>query len=460
MHNRRYIIPIVIILALIAIASWYFLIYSDQDEGDLLQGSGTVEVVEVVIVPELAGRVAEVFISEGDHVQTGTPLFRLEGELLEAQRAQAITALDSASAGLGVAHAAKQTAQTSFDVARTQYEMEVTAARQQETPIRTSAWYQNLPSEFSLPVWYFVKSEDISAAQAEVDAADEALVTAQAKFEAVLSSAGSADILEVEMRLAQAQAAFLIAQDVLDRTTLLNDQVLEEHAQDLFTSANAELEAAQSDFNQLLSDKSAEEVLESRAQLAIAQERYDTAWDRYTQLLTGEDSLRVQAARANLALAEAGLTQADAQITQAESAVAQAQAQLNLIDIQMGKLIIQSPVTGVVLNRNIEPGEIVQPGAVAITIGQLDELTITVYIPEDRYGQIDLGMHADVSVDSFPNLTFDASVVRIADRAEFTPRNVQTEEGRRTTVFAVKLVVDDPQGMLKPGMPADVVFEE
>ena len=115
--------------------------------------------------------------------------------------------------------------------------------------------------------------------------------------------------------------------------------------------------------------------------------------------------------------------------------------------------------SGVVLSRNIEAGEVVAVGSAAMTIGQLDKLSITVYIPEDRYGEIMLGQGAEMTVDSFPNEVFQGTVVRIADQAEFTPRNVQTDEGRRTTVFAVKLTVDDPAGKLKPGMPADVVFD-
>ncbi len=93
-----------------------------------------------------------------------------------------------------------------------------------------------------------------------------------------------------------------------------------------------------------------------------------------------------------------------------------------------------------------------------MTIGDLDQLKITVYVPEDRYGEIQLGDQAQVTVDSFPGEAFDAIVVRIADRAEFTPRNVQTEEDRRTTVYAVELMVETPGGKLKPGMPADVIF--
>ncbi len=108
--------------------------------------------------------------------------------------------------------------------------------------------------------------------------------------------------------------------------------------------------------------------------------------------------------------------------------------------------------------RSIEPGEVLVAGASALSIGQLDHLTITVYLPEDRYGEVSLGDEATVAIDAFPGVTFHASVVRIADQAEYTPRNVQTEEGRRTTVFAVELAVDDSSGRLKPGMPADVVF--
>jgi HlyD family secretion protein len=114
----------------------------------------------------------------------------------------------------------------------------------------------------------------------------------------------------------------------------------------------------------------------------------------------------------------------------------------------------------VVLTRNVEPGEFVQPGAAAITLGDLSHLTITVYVPEDRYGNIFLGQNARMSVDSFPGTQFSAQVSFISDQAEFTPRNVQTVEGRSSTVYAIKLKVSDPQGKLKPGMPADVVFQK
>jgi HlyD family secretion protein len=139
-------------------------------------------------------------------------------------------------------------------------------------------------------------------------------------------------------------------------------------------------------------------------------------------------------------------------------AVGQAQANLDLIDTQIAKLTISSPMDGVVLTRNVEVGEFVQPGATAFVLGELNNLTITVYVPENRYGEVSIGQQAELTVDSFPALTFTAEVIQIADKAEFTPRNVQTVEGRSSTVYAIKLKVNDPDGKLKIGMPADVVF--
>jgi HlyD family secretion protein len=159
-------------------------------------------------------------------------------------------------------------------------------------------------------------------------------------------------------------------------------------------------------------------------------------------------------------MAEQNIAQTEAMLEQAESALVQIEAQLALIDTQAEKLIMVSPIDGVVLTRSIELGEIIQPGLVAMTIAPLDELTVTVYIPEDRYGEVSLGDVATLTVDSFSDESFEATVIHIADQAEYTPRNVQTKEERQTTVFAVKLSVTNVDGKLKPGMPADLFFEE
>ena len=139
--------------------------------------------------------------------------------------------------------------------------------------------------------------------------------------------------------------------------------------------------------------------------------------------------------------------------------IRKAEANLAVIDAQLAKLVITAPSDGIILNRNIQPGEMATPGAVAFSMARLDDLTLTVFIPEDRYGEILLGQQVDVQVDSFPGETFGAEVIHIADQAEFTPHNVQTADGRKSTVFAIKLRLTNPEGKLKPGMPADVTFK-
>jgi multidrug resistance efflux pump len=105
-------------------------------------------------------------------------------------------------------------------------------------------------------------------------------------------------------------------------------------------------------------------------------------------------------------------------------------------------------------------GEVAAAGATIVEVGQLDQVTLTVYIPENQYGRIKLGESAKISVDSFPGKTFAGSVTYIADQAEFTPRNVQTVDSRSTTVYKVEITLPNPDSDLKPGMPADATLGE
>jgi HlyD family secretion protein len=159
-----------------------------------------------------------------------------------------------------------------------------------------------------------------------------------------------------------------------------------------------------------------------------------------------------------LAAAQAQVDAAQAQLEAAQAQAAAAEAAVKVLDIQLARLTLTAPVDGVVFARTIEPGEVASPGATLLVVGKLDTLDITVFVPEDRYGNVQLGETATVAVDSFPGRVFNGTVTHIAEQAEFTPRNVQTAQGRKTTVFAVKLAIANPDGKLKPGMPADVKF--
>jgi RND family efflux transporter MFP subunit len=197
---------------------------------------------------------------------------------------------------------------------------------------------------------------------------------------------------------------------------------------------------------------------ELKHQLDQAQATLDNAQAQYDLLAAGARSEQLTAAEAQVNAAQAQADVAQAQVNVTQGQVDAARAAIEVLNVQIAKLTLKAPAAGVILARAIEPGEVASPGATLLIIGQLDELTLTVYAPEDRYGSITLGQAATVSVDSFSGEKFTATVAHIADQFEFTPRNVQTADGRKTTVFAVRLTVDNPEGKLKPGMPADVTF--
>lgn len=119
---------------------------------------------------------------------------------------------------------------------------------------------------------------------------------------------------------------------------------------------------------------------------------------------------------------------------------------------------IRSPLNGVVLLRAADPGEITTAGGALLVVADLTEVTLTIYVPEAQYGQIYLGQILPVTVDSFSDREFYGRVTYISDEAEFTPRNAQTIQNRKNTVYAVKLTIPNPDLDLKPGMPADATL--
>lgn len=440
MKHKRPPIPVLVLLALVIIVGSYFLIVKlTARADDTLTASGTIEAISVTLAPEIGGKVVEVYVDEGDVVQTGDPLFRLDDTLLQAQRALALVNLDLATAAASTADAALGTAQANYDLA-------VAAARAESAASRTSDW----ASEFGSTT---MQSEELIAAMNEVDDALAARDAAQEALSTLLSDQGSSDFAAAETRLLEARAAFNVAQAVLLRANLSTNADLRDAAQTAYDDASTELDDAQTAYDELKDSEAAQAILTARAKLAVAQERYEAARDRLLLLQTGDYSLRVEAATA-------ALRQAEAAAAQAGLAIAQAQASLDLVDAQIAKLTVLAPADGVILSRSIQPGEVVPVGASALKLARLEDLTITVYVPEDRYGELSLGQSAIVTVDSFPEFTFSAVITHIADEAEFTPRNVQTVEGRSSTVYAIRLQVEDPEGKLKPGMPADVTFGE
>jgi HlyD family secretion protein len=425
---------VIVILILALAVGLYYGITALKSTGDgQLTASGAIEATIVNVAPEMSGKVTEVLAVEGQSVSTNDPLLRLDPSLLTAQRAVSAAAVDSAKAALA-------TAQTNYDLV-------VQNALTAQSASTAKDWRFSAPDDFNQPAWYFNTSEELGAAQTEVESAQTALEAAQADLSKVVTDLNNADFLSAEKRLADARAAYIVADTVKTNADNASTESgsLRTAADASYNAALDELRAAQNAYNDLLSTQAADDVQAARGAVAVAQQRYDAAYARQLSLQTGLNSP---------AVVTAGKT-----LDQAKTALAQAEASLALLDAQIAKLSIFAPMNGVILTRNVEPGEFVQPGAATFAMADLTNLTLTVYVPEDRYGEISLNQQVTFTVDSFPGMTFTATVVNIASQAEYTPRNVQTAEGRSGTMYAIKLKVNDPEGKLKPGMPADVVFQ-
>lgn len=324
-------------------------------ENTPLEASGVIEANEILIAPEISGRVLEISVDEGEALIAGDILFTVADELLEAE-------LDVAHATLGLAHAAQTTAQAGLDAANAQYAIVLDAALTADQLNRTTDWRIPAPGRFEQPAWYFSQGEELNAAQYEVDAAEADLAGENAKFQTLLEDAKYADFVEIESVLAQSRATYNVAHDVYSRSQSSNDDEMDEvidAAEAAYIAARDELHKRQDQYDEMLSTQAAQDILDARAAISVAQERYEMALDQLRSLKTGAFSASVVAAQANVQQAEAALWQA-------QKAIEQAEAQVQLIETQTKKLVTHAPSSGIVLIRSIEVGEIAQAGLAAL----------------------------------------------------------------------------------------------
>ncbi|MFW9804976.1 MAG: HlyD family secretion protein, partial [Candidatus Thorarchaeota archaeon] len=208
--------------------------------------------------------------------------------------------------------------------------------------------------------------------------------------------------------------------------------------------AVAERDDAAAALNDLLRLKN--DPQEAQIKVAQAEATYKTAL------------AEAEVAKARLEILKAG-PRAE-QVAVAESQVRQAEASLRALNVQRNKHSLVAPLAGWVVEQSAHEGEMAVPGATLLTLADLTNVTLTVYVPEPDIDTVAIGQNVTVFVDSFPDTPFTGYVTYISDEAEFTPKNIQTREERTTTVFAVKIKLENEDQHLKPGMPADAVLSE
>jgi HlyD family secretion protein len=144
------------------------------------------------------------------------------------------------------------------------------------------------------------------------------------------------------------------------------------------------------------------------------------------------------------------------QFESAQAAYISSEAQLREAQVMFNEATVVAPWSGIILRKHVEAGELVSPGTPLFTIGDLSHAKVTIYVPLTQMTMIKYGMKAFVEIDAYKGRKFEGTVTFISGEAEFTPKNVQTQDERIKEVFEVRITVPNPEGILKPGIPADV----
>lgn len=381
-----------------------------------VSASGFLEAEEVSVVAETGGLVLEVMAEEGQPVTAGQTVIRLDDSLLLAEKAQA--------------------------------EAAVRVAQAHVEQLRAGA-----------------SDEELAAAQAALDEAAAAVKGAQYAAGSAWAAANNPQSIAVQIEAARTQAELALRQVELARVQLEEAQIklgwlrtVPENERDLraiefqeytVQILEAQVRAAEAQYQgaqrkvELLEEQrerplsAIAQARASQAQVGIAEARVELAQARYDLVLNGALPEEIAIAQAQVDLAE---------------------AQVALIDAQIARLTLTAPIDGIVAMRAIHAGETAAPGVPLLTISDLSTLKLVIYIPETQMGQVRLGDRTEISVDAYPGDVFEGIVTFLSREAEFTPRNVQTEEDRVSLVFAIEIQIDNADGRLKPGMPADAVI--
>ncbi len=183
----------------------------------------------------------------------------------------------------------------------------------------------------------------------------------------------------------------------------------------------------------------------------VSQSEFDAINNRLTAAVAARDRTHAQ-----LAMLKEGFRTEE--VEEGRARLREAEKGLELAELNLSRCQLFAPIAGRVLSKNREVGETVPAGASIVTLGDLTRPWLNLYVGERDLGKVGLGMKAYVTVDSFPSQPFSGNVTFIAEKAEFTPKNIQTPDERVKLVYRVKIELENRDQALKPGMPADAVL--
>lgn len=464
-----------------------------------LAASGNIEADQLTISIETGGRIVEIMAAEGDWVEAGKILLRLDDaawllrkEVAQANLDRAMASAEAARAQLELAKAGASPGQlAAADAAIATAQGGVAAAEAAVVQAEINARIAATTAEGESTI--LLAEAGVARAEGGIEVAQAHLDVAAAERAQLISGARSAEIRMYRALLAQAQSQYLYVADIHEE--LLENQIggrMEERARYQADSAAGARDAAQAQLDLVSAGATDDALAAANALIAAAEAEVNIAeaglsaaevglGQARTSALAVQDQVAmadsaVSAAASGLAIARGELAMVEAerdllaagarveeiafleaQLAQAEAVVAAAEAELRTVELELSRTVVTAPVAGLIFERLVQPGELASPGAPLFTMADLATVTLTVYISETRLGEVSLGQEVDVSVDAFDE-RFQGRVSHIAPEAEFTPMTVQTQEERVHLVFAVKITLENSEQKLKPGLPADAVF--
>jgi len=365
------------LVALLAAGAAYF--YSERPQASAdgaIRVSGNIEVTAAEVSFKIPGRVTERLVSEGEPVQAGQIVARLDDSELARD--------------------------VSFRQA------EVAAA-------------EAVLAEFEAGS----RPEEIAQAEA-------AARQAQARLAELEAGSRPEEIATAEAAVERARADAVRWESEFDRISRLHEEGVV--AAQLLDSVRSSRDMAR------------EQLRSAGQQLSLVREG-----PRQEQIEQARAAL--QQARAHFALVQAGPRKE--QIAQARARLEQSRQALAAAETRLSYTVVASPLSGVVLSENIEPGEFVSAGTPVVTVAELANVWLRAFINETDLGRVKVGQTARITADTYPGKSYEGRVSFLSSQAEFTPRNVQTQQERVKLVYRVKIDLPNPDQELKPGMPAD-----
>jgi HlyD family secretion protein len=190
-------------------------------------------------------------------------------------------------------------------------------------------------------------------------------------------------------------------------------------------------------------------------------QRYQELWSQNATSAQSRDlantAMKQSAAALRHDKAMVGVAQEN--IAAAAAAVKNSEETLRLARITLGYTVLDAPFSGVIVVRQTELGEVMQPGTPVVTLADLDHVWLRAYVSETDLGKIYYGQEATVTTDTYPGKKYKGRIAFISSSAEFTPKSVETHQERVTLVYRIKIDIENINHELKPGMPADALIE-